>query len=714
MKGSTQVDQELILTFRPHAIPKAPEGPEGTRNRRDAFFVANKNSFLPLLPPDNYIEKLAELEEYNNAKLEGLSFLLYLMRNGVGGILGDDMGLGKTLQVLSLFQYLKENQHTKSGTAAPFLVVCPLSVLQSWVDEGKKWAPGLKFLKYHGLENARKKLRAVVADTLRSNGRKNGSSQDGMMSLIDRVNRESTPVDVVVTTYDMITADRDWFVRACVWRLVLTGDSTEVGINLPPKTQITLLVPLAKLQRYWYRRLLTGFDQSLLDEVLTESRKMDEQAGLQETRSQDFVKSVAQEWLEMVQSTDQSPDTDQSSLLKLSQTYRKLNNLLMQLRKCCVHPYLLETPDPEAHDNESHVIEASGKFVVLLKLIQDLVVGQNKKVLIFSGFDYALSCCEDLLDIASEDGSTFRHVRIDGTTPSARRNLNIYLFNTNPAYKVFLIATRAGGEGINLTSATEVVFLDQDWNPQMTLQAEARAHRIGQTKPVTVYKICSQGTVEEQMLGRLAKKLYLAAKVTEDMGSIHGAQCPISPGTYQASVDIGKVPDMGLGWLASLVRRGPQALSHGQIDPQEMLSWNWQTIVETCRDDRASTPDDQADCINEEVEKAWLRRLERVETSVFNGTRIDTSPRKGAASTKDDNVLDRASRRVGKTRTVMIDGFHVAKETLDCRMGEAVPIMAGKDPRLAEWKPPKKPEIIHQESSRYPSRTLQAVHLFPP
>lgn len=154
---------------------------------------------------------------------------------------------------------------------------------------------------------------------------------------------------------------------------------------------------------------------------------------------------------------------------------------------------------------------------------------------------------------------------------------------------------------------------------------------------------------------------------------------------------------MGLGWLASSVRRGPQALSHVQIDPQEMLSWDWQTIVETCRDDLTGIPDDQADYINEEVEKAWLRRLERVETSVFNGTTIDTSPRKGASSNKDDDILDRASHRIGKTRTVIIDGFHVAKETLDCRMGEAVPTMAGKDPRLAEWKPQKRPEIIHQE-----------------
>ncbi|KAL2006254.1 hypothetical protein VTN00DRAFT_9908 [Thermoascus crustaceus] len=278
---------------------------------------------------------------------------------------------------------------------------------------------------------------------------------------------------------------------------------------------------------------------------------MDEQGGLQESGFQDSVKSVAQEWLEMVQSTVQSPDTHQSPLVKLPQKYRKLNNLLMQTRKCCVRPYLLETPGPEAHDNENHVIEASGKFIVLLTLVQDLVVGQGKKVLIFSGFDYALNCCEDLLDIASEDGSTFRYVQIDGTTPSARRNLNIYLFSTNSAYK---------------------------------------RHA---------------GTIAQE------------------------------PGPARRY-------------------------------------------------------------INEEVEKAWLQRLERVETSVFNGTKVDTSPRKGASSNKDDDILNRASRRIGKSRTVIIDGFHVAKETLDCKMGEAVRMMAGKDPRLAAWKREQKPQIIHQ------------------
>ncbi|KAL2006255.1 hypothetical protein VTN00DRAFT_9909 [Thermoascus crustaceus] len=174
--------------------------------------------FPPVLPPGNYIEKLVELQECSDAKvepyeaiglqpagvraelrahqLEGFSFLVTLMRNDVGGILGDDMGLGKTLQVVSFFQYLKANQH---ATVAPFLVVCPLSVLQSWVDEAKRWTPGFKILKYHDLEAQRKLVRAALAKSLPGHGHQDSSSADD----------EPAVVDVLVITYDMITADKD-------------------------------------------------------------------------------------------------------------------------------------------------------------------------------------------------------------------------------------------------------------------------------------------------------------------------------------------------------------------------------------------------------------------------------------------------------------------------------------------------------------------------
>ena len=132
--------------------------------------------------------------------------------------------------------------------------------------------------------------------------------------------------------------------------------------------------------------------------------------------------------------------------------------------------------------------------------MDELVVKQKKKVIIFSGFTGMLDLCEDLF---AQRSTKFKYIRLDGTTSRARRNLNIRVFNQQDSeYRVILISTRAGGLGINLATASEVIILDHDWNPQTTLQAEGRAHRIGQVNPVTVYKLCTQGTVEEQMLGR--------------------------------------------------------------------------------------------------------------------------------------------------------------------------------------------------------------------
>lgn len=186
-----------------------------------------------------------------------------------------------------------------------------------------------------------------------------------------------------------------------------------------------------------------------------------------------------------------------------------------------------------------------------------------------------LDLVEELLLLRGGDGSSFLSVRIDGATCRARRNLGIRMFNDLESnYRVMLISTRAGGLGINLASASDVVLLDQDWNPQITLQAEARAHRIGQKNPVTVYKLVSQGTVEEQMMGRIQKKLYLSAKVTETMQDIHtkfGSLAKKAKGS--SSTDNDSMPQLSTGQLMTLVRRGTSALSRPTIDAAEMLSW---------------------------------------------------------------------------------------------------------------------------------------------
>lgn len=259
-------------------------------------------------------------------------------------------------------------------------------------------------------------------------------------------------------------------------------------------------------------------------------------------------------------------------------------NLLMQLRKVCNHPYQISNAEPDPYWLGEHTVTASGKFIVLDKLLHELVIKQRKKILIFSGFTRMLDLVEDLLLLRGGDGTAFHYSRLDGSTPRARRNLGIRMFNKlDSDQRVMLISTRAGGLGINLASASDVVLLDQDWNPQITLQAESRAHRIGQKNPVTIYKLVSQGTVEEQMMSRIMKKLYLSAKVTESMEDIHtpagaGRRKKGRPAAFEEDA-----PQMSTSQLMTLVRRGTQAISHPEINVKEMLSWFVNTFLSITR-----------------------------------------------------------------------------------------------------------------------------------
>ena len=313
-----------------------------------------------------------------------------------------------------------------------------------------------------------------------------------------------------------------------------------------------------------------------------------------------------------------------------------------------------------------------------------------------------LDLVEELLLLRGGDGSEFRSVRIDGATCRARRNLSIRVFNDLTSdVRVMLISTRAGGLGINLATASDVVLLDQDWNPQITLQAEARAHRIGQKNPVTVYKLVSQGTVEEQMMGRIQKKLYLSAKVTEAMEDIHTKFGSAKKGKKGRPSDTDdSMPQLSTNQLMTLVRRGASAISRPEIDIDEMRSWDWETIVSKCKDQPAdiavkkdAIPNAQVD---EEEEKRWLTEMEKVEASIFEGKKLAKGVRNNTNKDIAQQYLDHAERRVGKNTTVMVDGFAISKESMNCGEWEAVPTFAGKDPRLAEPKREKKATIEPQ------------------
>jgi SWI/SNF-related matrix-associated actin-dependent regulator of chromatin subfamily A member 5 len=696
-----------------------------TSANRNRFLVDKKEFWLPLLPPNNFVRNLvtaheqmspaelaslpavvpyAEIETQPRGiratmkpyQLSGLSFMVYLHRNGLSGILGDEMGLGKTLQTLSLVQYLKENE-PKAGAGRlqrPFLVICPLSVLSSWMAEAKKWAPGLKTVRFHGPAQERQRLKKIVVGELDVYGNLTAQAKAKMRARkypgkkiisLDTDSEDETDVgvDIVVTTYECFKAEKGWFKSAFVWRyiildeghtvknhasdiskslqgikaeyrLILTGtplqnnlselwsllhwlypevfgektstlfdtsfnlskghysntvvddarrllelimlrrmkNSPGVELNLPPKTEVLLFVPLSPMQLFWYKRMITKVDSGLLDELFkgVKSKEENELRHLKEVEEHDAeIMKIEDDALKVL--GDESligSDSWKETKAILERTvqrerevddgnrkseWQKLMNLLMQLRKVCNHPYQIQNAEPDPYETGDHVITASGKFIVLEKLVTELVIKQKKKILIFSGFTKMLDLVEELLLLRGGDGTSFRSMRIDGATCRARRNLGIRLFNNlDSDYRVMMISTRAGGLGINLATASDVVLLDQDWNPQITLQAEARAHRIGQKNPVTIYKLVSQGTVEEQMMGRIQKKLYLSAKVTEAMQDIHTKFGTRKKSKKGGAEDDG-MPQLNTTQLMTLVRRGASAISRPEVDANEMLSW---------------------------------------------------------------------------------------------------------------------------------------------
>lgn len=188
-----------------------------------------------------------------------------------------------------------------------------------------------------------------------------------------------------------------------------------------------------------------------------------------------------------------------------------MNNLEMQLRKCCNHPFLireiLDRVLEEGLTNEEYfrkMLAFSAKMIVLDKLLTKYRK-ENKKMLVFSQFTEMLKLIEEFL--------THRNVlfrKIDGAVKARDRQNAIEAFNKNKnVFEVFLLSTKAGGLGINLTSANVVLIYDSDWNPQNDVQAIARAHRIGQTEEVKVYRLISKNTYESEMYRRASKKLGL-------------------------------------------------------------------------------------------------------------------------------------------------------------------------------------------------------------
>lgn len=200
---------------------------------------------------------------------------------------------------------------------------------------------------------------------------------------------------------------------------------------------------------------------------------------------------------------------------------KKLGNPLAQLRLVCNSPHNFYNPWATVTDVpvDESIVTSSGKMLLLDRLLHKLFASGHK-VLLFSQFKTQL----DILEDYSRELRGWNVCRIDGSVPQDSRRQQIHDFNNDPAFKLFLLSTRAGGQGINLASADTVIIFDSDFNPQQDLQAQDRCHRIGQTRPVIVYRLATRDTVEETLLmaadakRRLEKLVIKKGSVLDDVG----------------------------------------------------------------------------------------------------------------------------------------------------------------------------------------------------
>lgn len=243
--------------------------------------------------------------------------------------------------------------------------------------------------------------------------------------------------------------------------LLRTVQDVHSSFTLPPISEMVVHTPLSPMQRELYKEVVA--------------------------KNSDLINSIAQ--------------------LHSSASRVNLTNILPQLRKICNHPYMLPGTEPEPFCEGSHLYENSGKLYVLQQLLPRLKA-DGHCVLLFSQSTAFLDIIQDFLTMES-----FSYERIDGSVRGKERWQAIERFRKDPDTFVFLISTRSGGVGLNLQRADTVIFADSDFNPQMDLQAVARAYRLGQTKSIHVIKFLCANTVEESIYRRALKKMRMADRI---------------------------------------------------------------------------------------------------------------------------------------------------------------------------------------------------------
>lgn len=476
--------------------------------------LGTRRKFVKLDEQPDYI-KFGKLRAF---QLQGVNFLAHNWCRGTNVILADEMGLGKTVQTVSFINWLRHDRRQDG----PFICVVPLSTMPAWADTFNNWTPDVNYVIYTGREDARSTIREKEL-------------------LVDG-NPKRIKFNVLLTTYEYVLAD--WqFLSSIKWQFLAVDEAHRLK-NRESQLYERLLQFNAPS-----RLLITGTPiqntlgelSALMDFLMPGKITVDENVDL---GSEDASSKLAElsEAIQpyMIRRTKEKVENDlppkSEKILRvelsdiqleyykniLTRNYEALNeggtghkqsllNIVMELKKASNHALLFPNAESKflkenATKDETlkALITTSGKMMLLDRLLTKLKA-DGHRVLIFSQMVHMLDILTDYLKLRN-----YTYQRLDGTVPASDRKIAIDHFNAPGSEDYcFLLSTRAGGLGINLMTADTVVLFDSDWNPQADLQAMARAHRIGQQKPVSVYRLVSKDTIEEEILERARNKRML-------------------------------------------------------------------------------------------------------------------------------------------------------------------------------------------------------------
>ncbi|KAG7215551.1 hypothetical protein INR49_014718 [Caranx melampygus] len=507
-------------------------------------------------------------------QLEGLNWLRFSWAQGTDTILADEMGLGKTVQTAVFLYSLYKEGHSKG----PFLVSAPLSTIINWEREFEMWAPDMYVVTYVGDKDSRAVIREnefSFEDNAIRGGKKasrmkvsgGGGGREILASYlsfhthcVDFVQQKDSSIKfhVLLTSYELITIDMA-ILGSIDWACLVVDEAHRLKNNQSKFFRVLNNYPLQ------HKLLLTGTPlQNNLEELfhllnfLTPERFSNLEGFLEEfadIAKEDQIKKLhdmlgphmlrrlkADVFKHMPSKTELIVRVELSPMQKkyykfiLTKNFEALNtkgggnqvsllNVVMDLKKCCNHPYLFPAAAMEApkmpngmYDGQA-LTKAAGKLLLLQKMMRKLKEGGHR-VLIFSQMTKMLDLLEDFLE-----NEGYKYERIDGGITGGMRQEAIDRFNAPGAQQfAFLLSTRAGGLGINLATADTVIIYDSDWNPHNDIQAFSRAHRIGQNKKVMIYRFVTKASVEERITQVAKKKMMLTHLVVRPgLGSKTGS-----------------------------------------------------------------------------------------------------------------------------------------------------------------------------------------------